>query len=228
MQSTLSTKLTLLASLAIYLIAPNVMAQSYAPPMPPTRQTEPTQQIQQPQQPQYMGAPQPAGQPQPVQRPSPTSQPNLPSTVQPALPPGYRPPPPPRYYLNDIATQPPGTISTGRYVAGGVVGSLWGLGIGHAINGTWLKTGWIFTALEPAMIVSAIMLSDTDYYRWSFALVGATFITHVFEMVDLWARPNVYNVTELVPTAPPQYMPRASITPWIAPNAAGFSGQLRF
>src|SRR5262245_39925319 len=40
----------------------------------------------------------------------------------------------------------PEALSTPRYVAGGLVGSFYGFGIGHAIQGRWLEGGWKYTA----------------------------------------------------------------------------------
>jgi uncharacterized protein YcfJ len=39
-------------------------------------------------------------------------------------------------------------ISVGRYVTGGVIGSVVGLGIGHGIQGRYADMGWIFTVTE--------------------------------------------------------------------------------
>lgn len=46
----------------------------------------------------------------------------------------------------------PMEVSKTNYYAGGVLGTLPGFGIGHAVQGRWMEKGWIFTAGE---IVSA-------------------------------------------------------------------------
>lgn len=47
-------------------------------------------------------------------------------------------------------------ISSGSYIAGGVVGSIIGLGIGHGIQGRYLPKGLMFTLAEGAGIGLAI------------------------------------------------------------------------
>ena len=44
-----------------------------------------------------------------------------------------------------------------NYIAGGVVGTVVGLGIGQAINGNYANTGWIFTAFEGALGVGMMV-----------------------------------------------------------------------
>ncbi len=44
-----------------------------------------------------------------------------------------------------------------NYIAGGVVGTVVGLGIGQAINGNYANTGWIFTAFEGVLGVGMMV-----------------------------------------------------------------------
>ena len=39
-------------------------------------------------------------------------------------------------------------LGRGQYIGGGAAGTILGLGIGHAIQGRWLATGWKFTVSE--------------------------------------------------------------------------------
>ena len=48
----------------------------------------------------------------------------------------------------DRSVQNVAIISQGQYISGGVVGTVFGFGIGHAIQGRWTKTGWIHTTLQ--------------------------------------------------------------------------------
>src|ERR1700752_2272429 len=48
-------------------------------------------------------------------------------------------------------------LSNGRYIGGGIVGTLFGFGIGHAIDGYYGEIGWIFTTTE---LASAIVLGS--------------------------------------------------------------------
>ncbi len=56
---------------------------------------------------------------------------------------------------NNTDTTGSGRIGIGRYVAGGVVGTALGLGIGHAIQGRyWRDYGWAFTVGTIALVLS--------------------------------------------------------------------------
>jgi hypothetical protein len=59
-------------------------------------------------------------------------------------------------------------IPIGRFVAGGVVGSVFGLGIGHMVQGNWVSKGWKFTfgeALAYGLILGGSI--DTASARYS-------------------------------------------------------------
>lgn len=103
-----------------------------------------------------------------------------------------------------------GEISTVRYVTGGLLGTYpVGLGIGHAIQGRYRDTGYIFTAGELAsagvVIVGALgCLSrpDTSNGTWEcsnvdeFLIVGGivSYIGfRIWEIVDVWAVPPFHN-----------------------------------
>ncbi len=97
-------------------------------------------------------------------------------------------------------------VVTGRYVTGGVIGSVIGFGIGHAIQGRYgSDRGWIFTTGEAAGFTLAIAgigrqsCTDTTSYNYNSncdrssanSLIAVGFLTmlgfHVWEVVDLWA-----------------------------------------
>ena len=98
------------------------------------------------------------------------------------------------------------TINQGQYIAGGVIGTVFGFGIGHAVQGRWTKTGWIHTALQvgaTGVLVAGYMplivafLSDTKGNNnvvlsviGSIVLLGAK----VWEIVDVWAVPSSMKV----------------------------------
>ncbi|MBC74466.1 MAG: hypothetical protein CME64_00465 [Halobacteriovoraceae bacterium] len=84
-----------------------------------------------------------------------------------------------------------GEISTTRYVVGGVLGTYpLGLGIGHAIQGTWSHKGWIFTAGELASLaVFAGGISSCFDGDCGSANLGAVAFVgfRIWEIVDVWA-----------------------------------------
>ena len=58
-----------------------------------------------------------------------------------------------------------GRIAVGRYVAGGVVGTTLGLGIGHALQGRyWRDYGWAFTAGEIITFLGAATAGGGPFY----------------------------------------------------------------
>ena len=65
----------------------------------------------------------------------------------------------------DRSVQSVQTISQGQYIGGGVVGTLIGAGIGHAVQERWLKTGWIHTTLQVG--------AGTTFIVAGFASVGS-------------------------------------------------------
>ncbi len=51
-------------------------------------------------------------------------------------------------FSTSLAASEPFQTSPGQYVGGGLVGTVVGLGLGHAIQGRWTNDGWVFTLLE--------------------------------------------------------------------------------
>lgn len=88
-------------------------------------------------------------------------------------------------------------LSPERYYTGGILGSIFGLGIGHAIEGRWTDKGYIFTFGETlgALLLSPVIynLTSTKTEREkcvdfctlpAFALVYGGL--RVWEIVDIW------------------------------------------
>ena len=103
-----------------------------------------------------------------------------------------------------------GPIPQGRYIAGGITGSIVGFGIGHAIQGggRYRDRGWIFTAGEGGSLALMMVgifqcLGDSRYddHRSrcdrgaAISAVGVVgFIGfHIWEIVDLWVAPPKIN-----------------------------------
>jgi hypothetical protein len=104
-------------------------------------------------------------------------------------------------------------ISPLRYGLGGLVGTFYGLGIGHAIVGEWSNKGWIFTVGEigsfvviGAGLAQALPRNATDLERrrgGTIALAGAVAWSafRFYEIYDVWTRPKVASVNKPVDTA---------------------------
>ena len=91
-------------------------------------------------------------------------------------------------------------MSTGRYVTGGVIGTVFGFGIGHAIQGRYMPLGLVFSVGEAAGY--AAFFADTKFGIGSFGGVttvrtidmGALGVIglivasglHIWEVIDLW------------------------------------------
>jgi hypothetical protein len=97
-----------------------------------------------------------------------------------------------------------GEISTTSHVAGGVAGTVIGLGIGHAIQGRYWSRGLIFTVGEPVLaglFVVAASESSTHPSHGasdkSYALVLATGLAllglRAWQINDIWTTPPEHN-----------------------------------
>lgn len=99
-----------------------------------------------------------------------------------------------------------GEIDQGRYIAGGVVGTIAGFGIGHAIQGRYRDGGWVFTVAEGVSMgiytVGLIsMLGDSINNNKSSSSGSGLIVAgaigylgfHIWEIVDLWVEPGKIN-----------------------------------
>lgn len=98
-----------------------------------------------------------------------------------------------------------GPISQGQVVAGGVVGTLFGWGLGHAIQGRYSDKGWIFTVGEAVSLLAIVAAVNScfDSNSWkdncdseaTLAVAGyiGFFGLRIWEAVDVWAGPGSHN-----------------------------------
>ena len=99
-------------------------------------------------------------------------------------------------------------MSHSQYVTGGVLGSIFGLGIGHAVQGRYSERGWIFTTSD---VTGILLLANANCFRGrdsnsqdravrergdcentGQALLGASLIisSRVLQILDLWVLGN--------------------------------------
>lgn len=109
------------------------------------------------------------------------------------------------------------TISTGRYIGGGVASILVGFGVGHAIQGRYKEKGWIFTVAElvtiggyftsvTLLVGDAIDIAETGgdidvgavktKGGMALAFLAVGIGVRVWEMVDAWILPSQYKVVK--------------------------------
>ena len=103
-----------------------------------------------------------------------------------------------------------GKISDEQVLWGGVVGTLVGYGVGHAVIGEYSHKGWIFTVGEgvgAVVMITAIFSELVDCvdnpgvkcfshsYSSTWAVAGATlyFGFRIWEIVDIWTFPPAHN-----------------------------------
>jgi hypothetical protein len=103
-----------------------------------------------------------------------------------------------------------GEYQAGEIIVGGLVGTFWGLGLGHAIQGRWSDQGWKFTLGELgsfAVMMYGLMreLNSDDYYYGdnrrnddtgvTYLVAGAIgfAVFRIWELVDVWHGPIEHN-----------------------------------
>ena len=113
-------------------------------------------------------------------------------------------------------------IPEARYVGGGIAGIFVPFGIGHAIQGRYREMGWIFTVSELAAVGLVIgggvslfanglnreKFKKGDFkisdFALGFTLIGVGAVTYfgfrVWEMIDLWATPEVILADAALPS----------------------------
>lgn len=98
-----------------------------------------------------------------------------------------------------------GPMADGSYIAGGVLGTVLGLGIGHAVQGRYGSLGWVFTLTEVVGAAAYIGGATCSVSGLGFGTTSCTFNTtasiglavllgfHIWEIVDVWAAPPAHN-----------------------------------
>jgi hypothetical protein len=108
-------------------------------------------------------------------------------------------------------------VSKDDYVVGGLVGSIVGFGIGHAVQSRYKSKGWIFTAGEGIGLLAAkgipqAMIETTGHAKDYIKLAGWTLFLgfRLWQIVDLW----VYTKPERNISAANQLLERSWQNGW--------------
>jgi hypothetical protein len=143
-----------------------------------------------------------------------------------------------------------GYIKPNEHIGGGLVAVLFGLGVGHAVQGRWSDTGWIFTLGEGVSAVAftygfinVLTCGDTPFAppdgdgntkpcrdRYGYALVGglvAGLVFRVWEVADAFIGPTRHNAKlDSLRARLGLGLPVASVQPYLAPvrGADGLGG----
>ena len=81
------------------------------------------------------------------------------------------------------------------YPLGGVLGTIYGFGLGHAVQGRWQEDGWLFTALPLAGLLAILLPSNAKNQSSENekkiaiqASIGfvAVFGSRIWEIIDVW------------------------------------------
>ena len=105
-----------------------------------------------------------------------------------------------------------GLYTQKEVIWGGLLGSTLGFGTGHAYQGRWKETGWIFTAAETASLVGLLagtaacatedpdddgfegIFETTDCFLTVGLIASGVFLGfRVAEFIDVWAHPQIHN-----------------------------------
>lgn len=86
------------------------------------------------------------------------------------------------------------SMTRSQYILGGVVGTGFGCGLGHAIQGRYREVGWKYTAVETGFILGGMVFGaglSANGQRPVGGILFATglagyIVTRVFEAVDVW------------------------------------------
>jgi len=125
-----------------------------------------------------------------------------------AAQPGQTPPNAQRFRLlseEDRELIARGEVSDGQIVGGGLVGTVFGFGLGHVVEGRYLDRGWIFTAGET--VATAMLIKylsdcyhvtgpDTCNQQHGGWLAGGMLLAlgfRLWEILDVWHGPSVLN-----------------------------------
>ncbi len=144
----------------------------------------------------------------------------------------------PRLDDRDHANLERGPYTRDEIVGGGLLGTLVGFGTGHAAQGRWKDTGWIYTAGEGSAVAAVAIgvpsctaaHDDDDSFLWSKEAScvlavggiagGVWLLFRIAETIDVWAHPQIHNrrFRKIEEERARQAM---QWTPWVAPDGRG-------
>ena len=95
------------------------------------------------------------------------------------------------------------TGSVGKYIAGGVLGTWLGFGLGHKVNGTWPEIGWVFTfgeIIAAGAITTGVAMAGGDLEQLEEGKISTSMVIsgaiafgglRIWETADVWLRPVI-------------------------------------
>jgi hypothetical protein len=121
-----------------------------------------------------------------------------------------------------------GYISRNRFVSGGLVGTLFGFGIGHGIHRSYSEFGWFFTVSE-SITTLVIAISGVAYLNAKtdekgvisipiFAGLGVLGALKIWETIDVWVRGKKHLVN------PNEFFRQRAFMLWPAPFVLNHGG----
>ncbi|MCA9519508.1 MAG: hypothetical protein KC609_00980 [Myxococcales bacterium] len=130
------------------------------------------------------------------------------------------------------------SISQFQFVGGGLLGTLVGFGLGHAVQNRWTRTGWIFTLGETVGmgLFAGGFLHDSENpdSKVGIGLIvsGAILmgVLRIAEIVDIWRLPREMEIARLSPAERSRLntKPRLAVAPIIAPSTYGLAFGVRY
>ena len=118
------------------------------------------------------------------------------------------------------------TGAASRYIAGGILGTYVGFGLGHAVHGTWREIGWLFTygeLMAVGSITTGMVMTDGDLNQSELAetMVISGFLVwgglRIWQTLDVWLRPIIKGYIGQ-PTSRP-----IALMPWVGPDTQGLA-----
>ena len=85
-------------------------------------------------------------------------------------------------------------ISTGQYVTGGILGTLIGLGVGHAIQERYTENGWLFTVSQLGSVFSLGYFANQKNDLWTGLSALALIGFKIWELIDVWWLPSSHKI----------------------------------
>ncbi len=85
-------------------------------------------------------------------------------------------------------------ISTGQYVVGGILGTLIGLGAGHAVQERYTENGWLFTVSQLSGAFAWNIFATQGNEIWATLSAISLIGFRIWELIDVWSLPSSHKI----------------------------------